>query len=160
MVHINVDRLTEGVLIHKIHMCINRLWNVCKQIDYTHIHLHTAGMHSCHTLWSSMMFSMNDGQSESEDGWHQRASLHLCHSANPARLSSITSLCLSPDTPSKPSSRSVRQSPTLSPLRLPTFLHEIHLFDSPSPILTLLCLVLIIKKGYLLYVFNFCYDIL
>lgn len=36
MVHINIDRLTEGILTHTIHMCINRLWNVCKQIDYTY----------------------------------------------------------------------------------------------------------------------------
>lgn len=156
MVHINIDRLTEGILIHTIHTCINRLWNVCKQIDYTHVHLRTAGMHSCHTLWSPMTLPMNDGRSESEDGWHQRASLHLCHSANPSLLSSIASLCFSPDTPSKPSSSlCVSRSLFPFPVCLLSSMRSIY-FSLPLP-LTLLCLVLILKYGNLVvYVFNFC----
>lgn len=142
MVHINIDR--GNINTYNTH--VHKQTLKCMQTNWLHIHLCTAGMRSCHTLWSPMMLPMNDGRSESEDGWHQRASLHLCHSANPSLLSSITSLCLSPDTPSKPSSHSVRQSPTLSLLLLPTFLYEIHLFHCPPPSLTLLCLVLIFKK--------------
>lgn len=144
-------------------MCVQRLWGVCKQFDHTGIHLHTAGMHSWQTLQSPLMFPMSDGRSESGDGWHQRASLHLCHSANPPLLSSITSPCLSPDTPSKPSSHSVRQSLTLSLLRLPTFLHGNHHFLAAFHSLALRCLVSLKKnkkKWKFVLCFWFCFDIL
>lgn len=52
----NIDRLTGGILIHTAHdACINRLRSVCKQFDYTDVHLHTAGMRSWHTLRGPVM---------------------------------------------------------------------------------------------------------
>lgn len=89
MVSINIVGLTEGTLILRAHVCTHRLKEACKQIDYTD------------APRTPTMRPKNDGQSESEDGRHWSASLHLCHSANPSLLSSITSLHLSPDAPSE-----------------------------------------------------------
>lgn len=80
-------------------MCINRRWNYAnKLITHTYTCAQLAGTSATHC--SPVVLPMNDGQSE--DGWHQRASLHLCRSANPSLLSSITSLCLSPGSPPRP----------------------------------------------------------
>lgn len=99
MVSINIVGLTEGTLIQRAHVCTHRLTEACKQIDYTDVPR------------TPVMLPKNDGQSEMEDGRHQSASLHLCHSANPSLLSFITSLHLSPDAPSETLIPSVRQSP-------------------------------------------------
>lgn len=129
MVSINIVGLTEGTLIQRAHVCAHRLTEACKQTDYTDVPRTPA------------MPSKNDGQSESEDGRHRSASLHLCHSANPSLLSSITSLDLSPDAPPKASSPLRASVATLSLLCMPTFLHESHLFLPPFPAFTPLCLV-------------------
>lgn len=79
MVSINIVGLTEGTLIQRAHVCTHRLTEACKQIDYADVP-HTPAV-----------LPRNDGQSESSDGRHRSASLHLCHSANPSLLSSVTS---------------------------------------------------------------------
>lgn len=100
MVSINIVGLTEGTLIQRAHVCTRKLTEACKQIDYTDVPCTPA------------MLPKNDGQSESEDGRHRRASLHLCHSANPSLSSHPLRHSTSRQTPPpKPSPCSVRQSP-------------------------------------------------
>lgn len=130
MVSINIVGLTEGTLIQRAHVCTHRLTEACKQIDYTDVPCTPA------------MLPKNDGQSESEDGWHRSASLHLCHSANPSLSSHPLRHSTSRQTPPpKPSPCSVRQSP-LFPFSacLLSSTRAISFFP-PFPAFTPLCLV-------------------
>lgn len=43
MVHINADR--GNINMYNTHVFINRAWNVCKQIDYTHVYSRAAATH-------------------------------------------------------------------------------------------------------------------
>lgn len=161
MAHVNIDRLTDGLLIHTVHMCINRLWNVCKQIDYTHIHLHTASMHSCHTLPEPR---------DAPARWMMDGVRVRTYDTREHPFISVTQLIPLPSHPLRHSAS--RQTPPPNPHPAPCvsrllfplsvcLLSSLRFisFSSPSPYSPLFGSNLR-KNGNLVYVFNFCYDIL